>query len=230
MKNIFAVFFLFSLNSFAQKQEVFKIDSLSKQGVLLDKGWKWLAWDNPDFAKADFDDSAWESIEPMKDIMDLPQIWKTEIVWFRLRFNADSSLVNKSLVMQVNQTGASEIFLNGQFIGKFGEIDTKAHQIQASTPIYGSFIGLPKYQPIVIISTQQADSQVIIKISDNGTGMSEATKAKIFQPFFTTKPTGQGTGLGLSLAYDIITKGYGGTIDVETKEGEGTTFIINLPI
>ena len=52
---------------------------------------------------------------------------------------------------------------------------------------------------------------------------------KIFQPFFTTKPTGQGTGLGLSLSYDIITKGHGGTLTVETKEGEGSTFIIHLP-
>ncbi len=81
----------------------------------------------------------------------------------------------------------------------------------------------------VMVSTQQIENQVIIKGSDNGIGMSEAIKAKIFQPFFTTKPTGQGTGLGLSLAYDIITKGHGGTLEVETKAGEGTTFIINLP-
>jgi two-component system, NtrC family, sensor kinase len=59
--------------------------------------------------------------------------------------------------------------------------------------------------------------------------MSEAIKAKIFQPFFTTKPTGEGTGLGQSLAYDIITKGHGGTIKCERVEGEGTTFIVKLP-
>jgi two-component system, NtrC family, sensor kinase len=86
-----------------------------------------------------------------------------------------------------------------------------------------------QYHPIVTISTEQSENQLIIKIKDNGTGMSEATKAKIFQPFFTTKPTGQGTGLGLSLAYDIITKGHGGTLEVETKEEEGTTFIIKIP-
>ena len=57
--------------------------------------------------------------------------------------------------------------------------------------------------------TQQHDNQIIIKIKDNGTGMSESLRAKAFQPFFTTKPTGQGTGLGLSLAYDIVTKGHG---------------------
>ena len=89
-------------------------------------------------------------------------------------------------------------------------------------------------KPLVAIKTENVAvgepyNQIIIKVKDNGIGMSEATKAKIFQPFFTTKPSGQGTGLGLSLAYDIITKGHGGTLEVETKEGEGTTFIIKLP-
>ncbi|MBP8114954.1 MAG: HAMP domain-containing histidine kinase [Chitinophagaceae bacterium] len=67
-----------------------------------------------------------------------------------------------------------------------------------------------------------------ISISDNGPGIPDSIKDKIFQPFFTTKPTGQGTGLGLSLSYDII-KAHGGEIKVETKENEGTTFIITLP-
>ncbi|HPH19111.1 MAG TPA: HAMP domain-containing sensor histidine kinase, partial [Haliscomenobacter sp.] len=69
-----------------------------------------------------------------------------------------------------------------------------------------------------------------LKVQDNGNGIPEAIKEKIFQPFFTTKPTGQGTGLGLSLAYDIVTKGHGGTIQLETNEDFGTTFIINLPM
>jgi signal transduction histidine kinase len=60
--------------------------------------------------------------------------------------------------------------------------------------------------------------------------MPEQIKEKIFQPFFTTKPTGEGTGLGLSLSYDIVTKGHGGTIEVETTEGIGTKFIISLPV
>ena len=59
--------------------------------------------------------------------------------------------------------------------------------------------------------------------------MSEAVKAKIFQPFFTTKPTGQGTGLGLSLSYDIVTKGHGGNLTVSSEEGQGTEFVIQLP-
>jgi signal transduction histidine kinase len=68
-----------------------------------------------------------------------------------------------------------------------------------------------------------------IRVSDNGPGIPDSIKDKIFQPFFTTKPTGQGTGLGLSLSYDII-KAHGGDLKVESKEGEGSTFIITLPI
>ena len=85
-------------------------------------------------------------------------------------------------------------------------------------------------KPLVIVKTEHSDNQLIIKVTDNGIGMSEATKAKVFQPFFTTKPTGEGTGLGLSLAYDIVTKGHDGTLKVESTEGVGTEFIIQLSI
>ena len=71
-------------------------------------------------------------------------------------------------------------------------------------------------------------AKVEITVSDNGNGIPQNIVDKIFQPFFTTKPTGQGTGLGLSLSYDII-KAHGGEIKVETKEGEGSEFIIQLP-
>ena len=91
-------------------------------------------------------------------------------------------------------------------------------------------LNLEGYKPLVNIETHLEEDEIVIKIQDNGSGMPDSVKAKIFQPFFTTKPTGEGTGLGLSLAYDIITKAHGGTIEVESTEGEGTTFIINLPI
>lgn len=87
----------------------------------------------------------------------------------------------------------------------------------------------PSYQPTVRVETRCADGQAQIQIIDNGTGIPESAKQKIFQPFFTTKPTGEGTGLGLSLAYDIVTKGHGGTLTVESREGEGAEFIIKLP-
>jgi len=86
------------------------------------------------------------------------------------------------------------------------------------------------YEPTVTVSSRLLKSGMVeIRIQDNGTGIPDSLKAKIFQPFFTTKPTGQGTGLGLSLAYDIVTKGHGGEMKVESEEGKGTTFIIQLP-
>lgn len=88
------------------------------------------------------------------------------------------------------------------------------------------------YEPIVSVSTRISPAGVgkVVEISvkDNGNGIPESIKDKIFQPFFTTKPTGQGTGLGLSLSYDII-KAHGGELKVETKEGQGSVFIIQLP-
>jgi signal transduction histidine kinase len=84
------------------------------------------------------------------------------------------------------------------------------------------------YEPTVTISTKKSNGKVAIKVKDNGTGIPQKMLDKIFQPFFTTKPAGQGTGLGLSLSYDIITKGHGGDLKVETKQGEGTEFIIQL--
>jgi len=84
------------------------------------------------------------------------------------------------------------------------------------------------YEPTVTLSIKKVDHKIEMSIGDNGNGIPQKNLDKIFQPFFTTKPTGQGTGLGLSLAYDII-KAHGGEIRVETKEGEGTEFIIQLP-
>ena len=84
------------------------------------------------------------------------------------------------------------------------------------------------YEPVVIVSTRKLDNRIEIRIKDNGNGIPQKILDKIFQPFFTTKPTGQGTGLGLSLSYDII-KAHGGELKVETMEDEGAEFIIHLP-
>jgi signal transduction histidine kinase len=86
------------------------------------------------------------------------------------------------------------------------------------------------YKPMVRVSTKKSDRKIVITISDNGTGIPPKIISKIFQPFFTTKPTGEGTGLGLSMSYDIITKSHGGELHVKSKEGEGTDFEIILPI
>jgi len=84
------------------------------------------------------------------------------------------------------------------------------------------------YEPIVTVSTKKLADKIEVRVADNGNGIPKKVLDKIFQPFFTTKPTGEGTGLGLSLSYDIITKGHDGELRVETKEGEGSEFVIVL--
>lgn len=85
------------------------------------------------------------------------------------------------------------------------------------------------YKPAVKVTTERRSAAIIIMVGDNGTGIPEHLMDKVFQPFFTTKPTGQGVGLGLSLSFDIVTKGNGGTIEVASKEGEGCLFTVTLP-
>ena len=89
--------------------------------------------------------------------------------------------------------------------------------------------GKPDYKPSLAVSTKAFGDRIEVRIRDNGTGISDAVRADMYNPFFTTKPAGEGTGLGLSLSHDIIVKQHGGTIDVETQPGEFTEFIIVLP-
>ena len=85
-------------------------------------------------------------------------------------------------------------------------------------------------RPAVKVTTHKVEGQVEIQVVDNGPGIAQEIRSQIFEPFFTTKPTGSGTGLGLSLSYDIVTQGHGGTLTVESEEGEGATFIVTLPV
>jgi signal transduction histidine kinase len=85
------------------------------------------------------------------------------------------------------------------------------------------------YKPSVLVYTGKIVDQIEIRVKDNGPGIPDEIKEKIFQPFFTTKPTGSGTGLGLSLSYDIV-KVHGGELKVEKREGGGSEFIIQLPL
>jgi signal transduction histidine kinase len=115
-----------------------------------------------------------------------------------------------------------------------------AERSRSTVNVRASLAGAHAYEPTVTISTQKTADQIIIKVKDNGNGIPEAIRDKIFQPFFTTKPTGQGTGLGLSLAYDIVTKGHGGTLDAQSTVDAGnpdgigkefgSEFTITLPV
>jgi len=88
----------------------------------------------------------------------------------------------------------------------------------------------PDYKPEVTVSTLAENNNLIIRVKDNGNGIPDTIKDKIMQPFFTTKPTGEGTGLGLSLSYDIVVKGHGGNISVTSTVGDGAEFIVQLPL
>ena len=85
------------------------------------------------------------------------------------------------------------------------------------------------HEPTVSVSTMNEGNKVLISVKDNGNGIPDSIKEKIFQPFFTTKPTGQGTGLGLSLSYDIV-KAHGGELRLETNKGTGSSFFVILPV
>lgn len=139
MRYLAILLLFFPLNALAQKPEAvhraaFRIDSLPKQGILLKEGWKFHAGDNPYFAKADFDDSTWEGIDPTKDIYDLKQVQKATISWFRLSMQIDSSLFGKPIGLRIQQMGASEIYLNGELVFKLGKISSNLSELETYNP------------------------------------------------------------------------------------------------
>ncbi|GAA3979451.1 hypothetical protein GCM10022407_25840 [Hymenobacter antarcticus] len=104
----------------------------------------------------------------------------------------------------------------------------RERQLEAALATTGTLAA--DYEPTVNVSTRRPGGKTVeIRIRDNGNGIPAHLQARIFQPFFTTKPANEGTGLGLSLSYDIVTKGHGGTLTVASREGEGTEFLITLP-
>lgn len=130
------ILLLFLQGSFAllAQRKVIQIDSLPPKGFLLQEGWKFHAGDNSEWAKADFDDSKWEDIDPTKDLGDLPQIRQEAVGWFRIRFQVDSSLLNKPLAFQVYQSIASEIYLNGKLLQKYGVVSSNGQNVIGFQP------------------------------------------------------------------------------------------------
>jgi signal transduction histidine kinase len=140
-----------------------------------------------------------------------------------LKTDFDDSIGNINIIPQ----DMGRVILN-LITNAFYVVDEKKKQVASQgLPTFERLATL--YEPTVSVSTKKDGNNVLISVKDNGNGIPQKILDKIFQPFFTTKPTGQGTGLGLSLSYDIV-KAHGGELIVETKEGEGTTFIISIPM
>src|SRR5438309_6804325 len=139
MKNLFGtLLFLtcFFPDSFSQPDinHIFHLIKLPNAGVLLDSGWKFQAGDNMEWAKAGFDDNAWQSINPTLDIYDLPQVQKAASSWLRLHLQLDTTLLSRPIAMLINQTGASEIYLNGQLVKRFGQVSNNAAHLKTLNP------------------------------------------------------------------------------------------------
>ncbi|GAB3775125.1 hypothetical protein GCM10028818_18790 [Spirosoma horti] len=122
-------------------------------------------------------------------------------------------------IVNVVTQDISRVLLN-LFTNAFYAVSEKKQQLNESD--------LATYKPTVTVTTGYVNGRVEIHVLDNGTGMPDSVKAKIFQPFFTTKPAGSGTGLGLSLSYDIVTKGHGGSLTVDSTPGQSTEFTLTL--
>ncbi len=141
----------------------------------------------------------------------------------------DESLGKINIIPQDLSRVLLNLFNNALYaVDQRNKVETEKWKNGEDSPVLSA--PLVPFLPLVTVSTKNlGHNKVEIRISDNGIGIPESIKQKIFQPFFTTKPTGEGTGLGLSLSYNIITKGHGGTLEVVSSEGEGSEFIIVLP-
>ena len=126
--------------SFTQAQPVrvstgsVTIDSLPPQGVLLNQGWRWHPGDNPNWVNPSFDDRLWQAIDPTKDIMDLPAVRQAGVGWFRVQLVIKPTVLTESLAFLIHQTGASEVYLNGRLMHRFGQIDRFGHPVQTYNP------------------------------------------------------------------------------------------------
>jgi two-component system NtrC family sensor kinase len=154
-----------------------------------------------------------------------------------------NALADEYLRLAYHGLRAKEKNFNAELITRFGEKLPKINIVQQDIGrvllnlFNNAFYAVNEkkktagadYKPEVSVTTAAENGNIIIKVKDNGNGIAENVKDKIMQPFFTTKPTGEGTGLGLSLSYDIVVKGHGGSIQVNSVEGEGSEFRISLP-
>src|SRR6476661_1602762 len=122
-------------SQFDSLQNIFYLKKLPPEGILLDKGWKFISGDNPVYAHPEYDDKKWRPINPTLDIHDLPQVTKPGIGWLRLHLSIDSNLLKEQLAIMIHQSGASEIYLNGRLLYRFGIVSTDPNEVKAYDPV-----------------------------------------------------------------------------------------------
>ena len=152
MRFLILIFVLITYISFAQQKRSWHFNNLGGSGVILNEGWKYKVGDDISWANQNYDDTSWENIDPTKDVTDLPQIQHGKIGWLRLHINIDSSLTNKQFGINIIQFIASEVFINGQLVQKYGQLDT--------TDVHANYVHeniiLPRNTPKIVISVRFA--------------------------------------------------------------------------
>lgn len=134
MRMVLSILLLFSIAAHAQNSTQIFIQQLPQSGILLDKDWRFQAGDNPEWAKLEFDDSHWQAIDLTKDIHDVSQLWKDNIVWFRLHLTVDSALVGR-LALTMREAGACEMYLDGHLVHRLGVVSKNPDSVKAFNPL-----------------------------------------------------------------------------------------------
>lgn len=203
MKNGLIIFLLFLLNTaFTWGQSIITIDSLPSEGLLLNKGWKWSAGDNPDWANPEFDDSGWQEVNPSQDLSKIPQLTKKGIGWFRATLEFSPLVAQKLTTLHINQSLASEIYINGLLAKKIGVVSTIPDSVKAVNVFRSAVIGLPYSvsYPFVQISIRVAyekhsfynrvgfsrnyGMQAIITETDNANSVRDKVRYQIYYGWF----------------------------------------------
>ena len=141
MKYLILLLLLSTTSAFAQKDEIFQLSTkvarttkFANGWIALDSGWKFQAGDDPDWKKPGFNDLSWQSINLLRDLYDLPQIPKRGVIWFRIKLKTDSTFLDRELVMRIYQTGASEIYLEGNRIHQLGNVSADPDAVKFYSP------------------------------------------------------------------------------------------------
>ena len=153
---LFIIIFILSINKLVAQEETVQVIAFSAipaNGIVLEKGWKFQAGDNTAYALMDYDDSKWQTINPTLDIYDLPQMRNTSIGWLRIRLHLDSALLYKPLAFQIRQHLASEIYLNGAQVKKYGTVSANPLIVEAYQPQYEPF-GVQFTSPGVVVAVR----------------------------------------------------------------------------